>query len=88
MVATPVRFDESLSGWERALYAFLAEGERRSGSRRTSPSDLSSGSRRHLGDLDGQLVGGGVGQAPRPVDVALASVTKPLPSRQIFRISQ
>jgi hypothetical protein len=42
MVATPVRFDESLSGWERALYAFLAEGERRSGSRRTSLSDLSS----------------------------------------------
>ena len=53
MVATLIPFDESLSGWERALYAFLAEKERRSGSRRTSPSDLSSGSRRHLGDLDG-----------------------------------
>jgi len=35
MVATLVPFDESLSGWERALYAFLAEKERRSGSRRT-----------------------------------------------------
>jgi len=29
MVATLVPFDESLSGWERALYAFLAEKERR-----------------------------------------------------------
>jgi integrase/recombinase XerC len=28
-------FDESLPDWERALYAFLAEKERRSGSRRT-----------------------------------------------------
>jgi len=35
MVATLVPFDESLSAWERALYAFLAEKERRSGSRRT-----------------------------------------------------
>jgi integrase/recombinase XerC len=35
MVATFVPFDESLSGWERTLYAFLAEKERRSGSRRT-----------------------------------------------------
>jgi hypothetical protein len=35
MVATLIPFDESLSGWERALYAFLAEKERRSGSRRT-----------------------------------------------------
>jgi len=35
MVATLVPFDESLSSWERALYAFLAEKERRSGSRRT-----------------------------------------------------
>ena len=34
MVATLIPFDESLSGWERALY-FLAEKERRSGSRRT-----------------------------------------------------
>ncbi len=28
-------FDESAQGWERALYAFLAEKQRRSGSRRT-----------------------------------------------------
>ena len=35
MVATLVPFDESLSSWERALYAFLAEKERRSGSHRT-----------------------------------------------------
>ena len=35
MVATLIPFDESLSAWERALYAFLAEKERRSGSRRT-----------------------------------------------------
>jgi len=35
MVATLIPFDESLPGWERALYAFLAEKERRSGSRRT-----------------------------------------------------
>jgi integrase/recombinase XerC len=31
----PAEFDDSASGWERALYAFLAEKERRSGSRRT-----------------------------------------------------
>ena len=31
----PAESDESVSGWERALYAFLAEKERRSGSRRT-----------------------------------------------------
>jgi site-specific recombinase XerD len=35
MVATLVPFDESLCGWEHTLYAFLAEKERRSGSRRT-----------------------------------------------------
>ena len=34
MAATLIPFDESLSGWERALYAFLAEKERRGGSRR------------------------------------------------------
>ena len=33
--ALPTEFDESAQGWERALYAFLAEKERRSGSRRT-----------------------------------------------------
>ena len=38
MVATLIPFDESLSGWERALYAFLAEKERRTGSRRTVES--------------------------------------------------
>ncbi|MCH8066790.1 MAG: hypothetical protein IIC90_13345 [Chloroflexi bacterium] len=31
-------FDDSAAGWERALYAFLAEKERRSGSRRTVES--------------------------------------------------
>src|SRR6185503_5518717 len=36
--AIPARFDDSASGWERALYAFLAETERRSGSRRTVQS--------------------------------------------------
>ncbi|MSQ42094.1 MAG: hypothetical protein EXR65_03545 [Dehalococcoidia bacterium] len=36
--AIPARFDDSASGWERALYAFLAEKERRSGSRRTVES--------------------------------------------------
>src|SRR3990172_8666015 len=36
----PARFDDSASGWERALYAFLAEKERRSGSRRTVESLL------------------------------------------------
>ena len=34
----PTRFDDSASGWERALYAFLAEKEKRSGSRRTVQS--------------------------------------------------
>ena len=28
-------FDNTAEGWERSLYAFLAEKERRSGSRRT-----------------------------------------------------
>ena len=37
MVATLVPFDESLSSWERALYAFLAEKQRRSGSDRAVP---------------------------------------------------
>ena len=36
--AIPARFDDSASGWERALYAFLAEKERRSGSQRTVQS--------------------------------------------------
>jgi hypothetical protein len=31
----PAASSEDVSGWERALYAFLAEKERRSGSRRT-----------------------------------------------------
>ncbi len=31
-------YDESASGWERALYAFLAEKQRRSGSERTAQS--------------------------------------------------
>ena len=35
---TTARFDDSASGWERALYAFLAEKERRSGSMRTVQS--------------------------------------------------
>lgn len=34
----PASFDDSASGWERALYAFLAEKERRSGSIRTVQS--------------------------------------------------
>ena len=34
----PTHFDDSAAGWERALYAFLAEKERRSGSRRTVES--------------------------------------------------
>src|SRR3990172_10616978 len=34
----PARFDDSASGWERALYAFLAEKQRRSGSMRTVQS--------------------------------------------------
>jgi len=29
-------YDDSASGWERALYAFLAEKQRRSGSERTT----------------------------------------------------
>ncbi|MGE0227642.1 MAG: tyrosine-type recombinase/integrase [Dehalococcoidia bacterium] len=33
--AIPATFEDSASGWERALYAFLAEKERRSGSKRT-----------------------------------------------------
>lgn len=36
--AIPARFDDSASGWERALYAFLAEKEKRSGSKRTVQS--------------------------------------------------
>jgi site-specific recombinase XerD len=31
----PARFEDSASGWERALYAFLAEKQKRSGSQRT-----------------------------------------------------
>jgi hypothetical protein len=31
----PQQVDDSASGWDRALYAFLGEKERRSGSRRT-----------------------------------------------------
>lgn len=34
----PIQFDDSISEWERALYAFLAEKERRSGSKRTVQS--------------------------------------------------
>ena len=34
----PTAFDDSAAGWERALYAFLAEKKRRSGSRRTVES--------------------------------------------------
>ena len=33
--ALPTYADESISGWDRTLYAFLAEKLRRSGSRRT-----------------------------------------------------
>lgn len=36
--AIPTHFDDSASGWERALYAFLAEKQRRSGSMRTVQS--------------------------------------------------
>ena len=36
--ALPTAFSDSASGWERALYAFLAEKERRSGSQRTVQS--------------------------------------------------
>jgi site-specific recombinase XerD len=35
MQTTITTFDNSAEGWERSLYAFLAEKERRSGSRRT-----------------------------------------------------
>jgi site-specific recombinase XerD len=35
MVQTLIPFDQSLPAWERAIYAFLAEKERRSGSHRT-----------------------------------------------------
>ena len=35
MQTTITTFDNTAEGWERALYAFLAEKERRSGSRRT-----------------------------------------------------
>ena len=35
MTATIISIGEAAAGWERALYAFLAEKERRSGSRRT-----------------------------------------------------
>ena len=34
----PTLFDDSAAGWERALYAFLSEKERISGSRRTLES--------------------------------------------------
>lgn len=34
----PARFEDSASGWERALYAFLAEKQKRSGSQRTVQS--------------------------------------------------
>ena len=34
----PTVFDDSAAGWERALYAFLSEKERRSRSRRTLES--------------------------------------------------
>ena len=36
--ALPAIFDDSASGWDKAMYAFLAEKERRSGSRRTVES--------------------------------------------------
>ena len=36
--ALPAHTDESISSWDRALYAFLAEKERRSGSKRTVQS--------------------------------------------------
>lgn len=35
MKALPTQFDESIPAWEKAIYAFLAEKERRSGSKRT-----------------------------------------------------
>ena len=36
--ALPAIFDDSAAGWERALYAFLSEKQRRSGSQRTLDS--------------------------------------------------
>jgi len=36
MKAPPVQFDESIPAWEKAIYAFLAEKERRSRSMRTA----------------------------------------------------
>ena len=36
--ALPAVFDDSAAGWERALYAFLSEKQRRSGSQRTLDS--------------------------------------------------
>ena len=36
--ALPAVFDDSAAGWERALYAFLSEKQRRSGSQRTLES--------------------------------------------------
>jgi hypothetical protein len=35
MKGLPIQFDESIPAWEKAIYAFLAEKERRSGSLRT-----------------------------------------------------
>lgn len=35
MKALPTQFDDSIAAWEKAIYAFLAEKERRSGSKRT-----------------------------------------------------
>jgi hypothetical protein len=32
MKALPIQFDESIPAWEKAIYAFQAETERRSGS--------------------------------------------------------
>ncbi len=36
--AMPAVFDDSAAGWERALYAFLSEKQRGSGSQRTLES--------------------------------------------------
>jgi hypothetical protein len=64
MVATLVPFDESLSGWERALHAFVAEEERRSGSRRTVEGSTTNRSLQRLRPLSGRLLPRGyVGQA-------------------------
>lgn len=35
MKALPIQFDESIPAWEKAIYAFLAEKQKRSGSMRT-----------------------------------------------------